>query len=439
MQVTETLNEGLKREYEISVAAEAIKEKTEQRLKEIGKTAKISGFRPGKVPVSVLKRQYGKAVMGEVLEGLVNESTQSLIKDKELRLALDPKIEVKSFEEEKSLEFTMSVELVPDFEPMDFSTLSLERPVVPVADKDIDESLAVMTERHGKENPVEVDRKADKGDIVVMNFVGSIDGTEFPGGAGQDFSLELGSGQFIPGFEDQLVGSEAGAKVDVTVNFPEDYHANDLAGKEAVFACEILAVKEAAKVEVDDEFAKTLGFDDVAAIRKAISDRITEEYSQVARSRVKRDLLDKLAEAHDFDLPEGLVDQEFKTIWEQVKAEAEKEDADKEKMEKEYREIAIRRVRLGLLLSEVGSKNKIEITEEDMNKALIQEIQRYPGQEKQVIEFFQNNRDAQARLRAPIYEDKVVDFILELAKVSDKETTMEELTKSLQEDEEKSA
>ncbi len=439
MQVTELSAEGLKRQFKIVVPAGDLSAKVDERLSELAQTAQLPGFRKGKVPVGLLKKQYGQALYGEALELAVNQSTAKAIEDRGLKPALQPRVDLKELGEGRDVEFEVAIEVLPEIGKLDFSGIELERLKAVVPDKDVDEALTRIAKANREKRPVDPPRPAQKGDAVKIDFVGSVDGKEFPGGTAQDYELEIGSGSFIPGFEDQLVGAEAGKTVDVKVTFPKEYGATDLAGKDAVFKCTIKEVIEFVDKPADDELAKKNNFDSLEAMRKAISDRIAQDYTQVSRSMIKRQLLDKLAETHKFEVPEGLVDGEFNAIWQRVeeaKKNGQKLEDDEEKMRKEYREIAERRVRLGLLLADVGRSNSIDVTPEELNQAVVREAMRYQGQERQVLEFYSKNAELKEQLRAPIFEDKTIDFILELAKVSDKSVTPEELLKAARKAEE---
>jgi len=436
MQVTELSAEGLKHQFKIVVPASDLSAKIDERLAEMAKTAAMPGFRPGKVPVGLLKKQYGQALFGEAVEAAVNTSTAKAIEDRGLKPALQPRVDLKQLEEGKDVEFEVLVEVLPEIGKLDFSGIELERLKAEVPEKDIDEALERIAKANREQKPVDPPRPAQKGDAIKLDFVGSVDGVEFPGGAANDYTLELGSGSFIPGFEDQLVGAEAGKTVDVKVTFPTEYGAPELAGKDAVFKCTIKEIHEFVEKPADDEMAKKNNFENLEAMRKAIGERIGQDYSQISRTMIKRQLLDKLAEAHKFEVPEGLVESEFNAIWqriEEAKQKGEKLEDDEEKMRKEYRDIADRRVRLGLLLADIGRSNSIDVTPEELNQAVMREAMRYQGQERQVLEFFSKNAEAKEQLRAPIFEEKTVDFILELAKVSEKSVTPEELLKAARE------
>jgi len=361
MQVTELPAEGLKRQFKIVVPAGDLSAKVDERLAEMARTAQMPGFRAGKVPVGLLKKQYGQALFGEAVEQAVNSSTAKAIEDRGLKPALQPRVDLKQLEEGKDVEFEVAIEVLPEIGKLDFSDVELERLKATVPDKDVDEAIERITKANREQKPVDPPRPAQKGDAIKLDFVGSVDGKEFPGGAAQDYTLEIGSGSFIPGFEDQLIGAEVGKEVDVKVTFPADYGAPELAGKDAVFKCTIKEIHEFVDKPADDELAKKNNFENLEAMRKAVADRIGQDYARISRSMIKRQLLDKLADAHKFAVPEGLVESEFNAIWqriEEAKKNGQKLEDDEEKMRKEYRDIAERRVRLGLLLAGVVSPRR---------------------------------------------------------------------------------
>lgn len=440
MQIKETKSEGLSREYHIALPAKEIEEKISLRLKELARTARIPGFRPGKVPVAVLRKKYGSSVMGEVLERAVSDSSRQALAEKGLRPATQPRIEITAFQDGGDLEYTIAVDLLPEIKPIDFSTLTLQRYVPDTKDADIDKALANLARAHDTTIPARDDRKAVKGDTLVIDFKGRIGDTEFPGGKADGYELKLGAGTFIPGFEDQLVGATAGDKVEVKVTFPEAYGAEDLAGKEATFDVAVKELRESVPAAVDDELAKKLGMTDLKALKAAIKEEQQREFNNLGRLLLKRSLLDALANAHDFEIPERLLEQEFETIWKQYEEQRKTGELDdtgdqsEDEQKREFRMIAERRVRLGLLLSEVGRANNIQISQEDLNRQLMVEARRHPGHEKEVIDHYKKTPGAMEQLTAPIYEEKVVDFILELADVREKKATMAELTKALEED-----
>jgi trigger factor len=435
MQITETNAEGLKREFTVTVASNDIEQKMQDRLSEIGRTIRLPGFRPGKVPMPVLRKRYGASVMGEVLEKAVSDSSAQAMREHNLRPAMQPKIEIVSFKEGTDLEYKMAVELLPEIKPVDFSQIELERLRPEIPESEIDKAIQRIAEPNRKTDTVE--RPAASGDIAVIDFVGRVDGKEFPGGSAKGHSLELGSGRFIPGFEDQLIGAKAGEHRDVKVTFPAEYGSDELAGKEAEFAVDVTEVREKQPLVIDDDMAKELGFDALEGLRKAVGEQLEREYGGIARQRLKRSLLDQLAAKHDFPVPPGMVDLEFDTIWKQFQEAREQnkddvtEEAGKsdEELKTEYRAIAERRVRLGLLLSEVGRVNAITVNQDEVSRALSDEARRHRGYEKQVVEFYRNNPEALANLRAPIFEDKVVDFITEMATVTDRTVPIEDLLK----------
>ncbi|MEC9101032.1 MAG: trigger factor [Pseudomonadota bacterium] len=449
MEVTETITEGLKREFKVVIAAAEIDSKVDERLKEIAPTLQLPGFRPGKVPATLVKKRFGQSLLGEVLEKSVNESSQQALDERGLRPAGQPNIEVVSFDEGKELEFNLSVELMPEIEPLDYSVLKLKKLVAEANEKDIDDALSKLAEQHKGSEPISSKRASKIGDILVIDFVGSVDGEKFDGGSAEGHHLELGSNQFIPGFEEQLVGKKAGASVKVEVKFPENYSQANLSGKNAFFDTKIKEIRQSTKVKIDDDFAKLFGLEELSALRDALKTQIEQELEQTTKARLKRELLDKLEDVKPFDVPQSMSDQEYASICQAVKANEENantsnldqqennnEDGEgatpvdeslSDDDKKEYRQIAERRVRLALVLQEVGRLNNIEVSDEEVQRALFQEASRYPGQEKQIMELYQKNPQAMASIRAPLYEDKIVDFITEMAEVSEKKVTRDEL------------
>lgn len=435
MQVTDTNAEGLKYEFKIVVPADKIESERESRLKELSKQIRLPGFRPGKVPMSLMKQRYGANVMGEVLEKTVQETSQSLLTERNLKPAMQPKIEVISFDDGKDLEYSLSVEVLPEIEALDLKVVKLEKLTAKIEDSEVDEALGRIAESRKSLEASESKRKAKKGDTLEIDFTGRVGGEEFAGGKGEGYDLELGSGTFIPGFEDQLVGAKPGETHTVTVTFPEDYHAADLAGKDAEFEVVVKAHKDAKVPEIDDEFAKSIGFEDLNGLKDAVREQIGKEYGNLTRGRMKRSLLDQLAELAAFDVPQGMVDAEFDAIWRQIEQAKENDSLDEEdkgksddELKEEYKALADRRVRLGLLLADIGQKNEIQVGQDDLNRAIMQEASRFPGQEQAVFQYFQSNPQALDQLRAPLYEDKVVDFIFEMADVTEKEVSPEDLT-----------
>ncbi len=441
MEVKETKSEGLSRAFEVTIPASELSEKLDAKIEEIRPQMKLKGFRPGKVPAAHVKRMYGKSIMGDIIQEVVTSTSQEALDERELRPAQQPSIEpVTDIEKvaagEEDLTYTMSVEIMPEFETSDVSALELERPVAEVSDEQVDEALGRLAENNNKYEPRRKGSKAKDGDAVVMDFVGKIDGEAFEGGSAENQTIVLGQGRFIPGFEEQLVGVKAEEETELNVTFPEDYPSADLAGKEAVFEVKVHEVREPKTPEIDDEFAQNFGLEDLEALKKVIREQIEAEHASMSRGKVKRALLDKLDEEYSFELPEGMVDAEFNQIWSQFEREKEAgnlDDEDKDKSEDElkvdYKKIAERRVRLGLVLAEIGRKAELIVSEEEVARALNQEASRYPGQEAQIIEFYRKTPGALAQIRAPIYEEKVVDHILEQATVTEITVSREELEK----------
>jgi trigger factor len=433
MQVTELSADGLKREFKVVVQAAEIEDQVAHRLEELKGRVRMPGFRPGKVPIALLRKQYGRSVMGEVLEQAVNRGSQKAIADHELRPALRPKIEVTSFDEGADLEFTMALEVLPEVPEVDLKKIELTRPVAEVSDETLTRSLDNFAKRFQEYEPPAEPRPSQTGDRLIVDFEGRVDGEVFEGGKAQDVPLVLGSGFMLPGFEDQLTGVEAGADVTVDVTFPEVYPNPDLAGKPATFAVSVKDLAAPKPVVLNDDLAKGQGFDSVDALRTAIRDSFAREYAQLSRARVKRALLDNLAENYHFQVPAGMVDLEFEAIWKQLKEEMERggealaEGKSEDELKEEYRAIAERRVRLGLVLSDIGQKNELKVEQHELNAAIMEQARRYPGQEQKVFDFFRNNPSAVEHLRAPLYEDKVVDFILQMASVTEQQVTPEEL------------
>jgi trigger factor len=445
MNITETSAEGLKREFQVVIPANDIEEKVNGRLEEMRRTAQLPGFRPGKVPASVIRQRYRAGALGEVLEKVLDEAWRGVLTERSLKAALQPKIDVESFEDGKDLSFKMAVELLPEFEPGEISGIELERLVTEVADAAVEESLKRLAEARKVAEPAPEGHEAAAGDSVVIDFAGTVDGVAKEGMDAQGYPLELGAGRFIPGFEEQLIGIKAGEHRTVTVTFPESYPAAELAGKEAVFEIDAKEIRVGKLPEIDDELAKSFGTENLDDLKKSIRERIQKDYAEVSRQRIKRQLLDKLAEAHSFPVPEGMVEIEFEAIWNRVQEEIahghapEEAKKPEDELKAEYRAIAERRVRLGLLLSEIGRRNTVEVSQEEINKALIAEVRRYPGQEREVFDFYRKNPQAIENLRAPLFEDKVVDFILELAKITERTVSIEELLRDPDEEDVKAA
>ena len=433
MNVTEVSNEGLKRAYTVVVPATEIAAQKNKKLAALAKDIKIPGFRPGKVPASVVLQRYGQAVMGEVLESSVQDASEKVVSERNLRPAVQPKIELVNFTDGADLEFRMDIEVLPEIPMPDFSGIALTRLKATPTDEDIQKALDNIARRQATLEETEA-RPAAKGDVLVADFVGTIDGEAFQGGSGTDMPIEVGGQGFIPGFSEPLEGMSPGETRVVDVTFPEEYGAKDLAGKSAQFTITAKALKVYAKPAIDDALAEKIGMETFDKLREAIMLSLQNEYDQQSRMRIKRNLLDALAERATFEVPESLVESEFKTIWDRVEADMKAgkldgDDAgkDEETLRADYRAIAERRVRLGLLLTEIGRTNNITVANEEISRAMYAEAQRYSGQEKMVLEFFQKNPGAIENLRSPIFEEKVVDFMLELARVEEKSVTAEEL------------
>ena len=434
MQVTETLNEGLKRGYTITLTASELDAKVNDKLAEAQPDIEMKGFRKGKVPMALLKKQFGQRILGEAMQESIDGAMSDHFEQSGDRPALQPKVEMQNGEEWKEgddVVVDMSYEALPEIPEVDLKSISLEKLVVKPADADVDEALGKLAETAQNFKARRKGSKAKDGDQVVMDFVGKIDGEAFDGGSGDDFPLVLGSGQFIPGFEEQLVGVKVEEEKDVTVSFPEDYQAAHLAGKEAVFTCTIKDVKEPVAAELDDELAKQFGAEDLNALKEQISERLGAEYAGAARQVQKRALLDALDKMVSFDLPPSLVEAEANQIahqlWHEENPEVEGHDHDNIEPTDEHNSLAERRVRLGLLLAELGQKSEVEVSDAEMTQAIMNQARQYPGQERQFFEFVQQNAQMQQQLRAPLFEDKVVDYVFELAQVSEKEVSKEDL------------
>ncbi|EHD14730.1 trigger factor [Commensalibacter intestini A911] len=435
MQVTETLSESLKRGFTIVIKETQLAEKRDARLAEMGHQMNIPGFRPGKVPLAVVKQRYGETVQNEVLNDAVSDAIKNTLEERGLRAAAQPQITVKEgYKEGDDLEFSFEVELIPDFEVPDFKGINLTRLKAQASDEAITKALESIAERQRDFKDIEEKRPAANGDILVVDFVGKVDGVAFDGGTADDVNVEIGGSGFIPGFAEQIEGMTPGEEKQITVTFPENYQAPNLAGKEATFDIKAKGLKEAVTPEINEEFATKIGLESLDNLKTLISKQIVSEYDQMSHMRLKRDVLDALAEKVTFEIPAGLLNAEFDQIWQRIESDRQadrldEEDKakDEETLKSDYRKIAERRVRLGLLLVEIGRLNSIAVTDEELTQAMRSEAMRYPGKEKEVIEFFQKNPQAIDSLRGPIYENKVIDYILELANIEDKEVSAEEL------------
>ncbi|HUQ36028.1 MAG TPA: trigger factor [Aestuariivirga sp.] len=449
MQVTETLSSGLKREFKVVVGAAELSKELDSKLHEMAGRANIKGFRPGKVPVPHLKRMYGKALMAEVVQKTIDDQSKQVLAERNLKPAYQP--EVKLPEEEKEVNaimagesdfaFSLAFEIIPTFELKDISGVELTRHVVEISDAQVDEALTRLTAQYKAWEPKE--GKAAKGDKVTIGFVGRVDGKVFDGGTAEDVPLELGSGQFIPGFEDQLIGAQAGNELTVNVTFPATYGVKELADKPAEFAVKVASVEAPKEGTVDDEFAKKMGFEDLGKLKEMIRGRLSQEYAAMTGMKLKRDVLDALDGLYSFELPQRLVEAEFAGIWKALVDEMQKagksfadEGTTEEAAKTEYRAIAERRVRLGLVLGTLGEKEGIQVNEQELQQSLMARARQFPGQEKQVFDHYRKNPSALIELRGPVFEQKVVDFLVSKAKVTEKSVSREQLQAMVQDDDE---
>jgi trigger factor len=439
MQVTETLNEGLKREYKLILSAQELDDKVTEKLKEAQPEVELKGFRKGKVPLPLLKKQFGQRVLGEAMQESVDEAMKAHFEEQGVRPAAEPNVKManEDWKEGDDVEVDLSYEALPDIPDVDLSQVKLERLVVKPGETAVDEALKSLAENAQDFEDREDGAAAEDGDQVVIDFVGRIDGEAFEGGSAEDYPLTLGAGSFIPGFEEQLVGAKAGDEKAVTVNFPEEYQAAQLAGKEAVFDCTVKAVKSPKPAEIDDALAQKYGAEDLEALKKQIRERLEQEYSGAARAILKRRVLDQLDEMVSFDLPPSMVETEAKQIahqiWHDENPDVEGHDHPEVEPTDEHRKLAERRVRLGLLLADLGQKAEVEVTDAEMTQAVMDQARQYPGQEREFFEFVQKNPQMTQQLRAPIFEDKVIDYVVELADVTEKEVSKEELEKAIEE------
>ncbi len=448
MQVTETVSTGLKREFKVVVAAADLGRDADTRLKDMAKTANIKGFRPGKVPVDHLKKMYGKAIMAEVIQKKVDDSTREAFATRNLKPAYQPEVKLPEAEDEvnaviegkQDLSFTVAGEIIPMFELQDSNGLTLTKHVVAASDEHINEALERLASNY-KTWETKENGKAEKGDRITISFVGRVDGKEFDGGKGEDIPLELGSGQFIPGFEDQLEGTKVGDEKTVKVTFPESYGVAELAGKAAEFETKVTGIDAPKKSPIDEDFAKKVGFEDLNKLKEMVKAGLEREFGQMTSMKLKRDVLDALDKQYAFELPEKLVDAEFNGIWNALTQEMTRanrsfkdEETTEEDARKEYQAIAARRVRLGLVLGTMGEKEGIQVNEQELQAALMARVRRFPGQEKQVYDYYRKNPSALVELRGPIFEQKVVDHIVGKANVTDKTVTRDELKGMVEED-----
>jgi trigger factor len=442
MEVTETLSDGLKREFQIQVPAADLEARLSQRLGELKDRVQLRGFRPGKVPVTHLKKIYGKAVMAETIEAVIRELNGKIVSERGLKLATEPKVTIPNEETavekliggQVDLAYTLALELLPKIDLADFKGIALERPVAEVTPEEVDEAIARLAQQNKPFIVKPEGAKVETGDRVVIDFTGRIDGKVFEGGTGGDVGVNIGSRTFLPGFEDQLVGMAAGEKRLLKITFPPAYANAELAGKEAEFDVTAKSIEAPGTVTIDDDFAKSLGLDSLDKLKEAVKARLQQEHTATSRQRVKRQLLDKLDEMHKFALPPTLADDEFKNVWSAVEGDLKvqgrtfaDEGTTEEKAREEYRAIADRRVRLGLVLAEIGEKNHITVTDEEISRVIVDRARQAPGHEQQVFEYYRKTPQAVAALRAPIFEDKVINFLIELATLTEKQVSREEL------------
>jgi trigger factor len=444
MQVTETLSEGLKREFKVVVPASELDARVNERINDLKTRVQINGFRPGKVPVAHLKRVYGRSAMAEVIETTVRDANSRIVTENKLKLAADPKVTMPTedsaiediFAGKTGLDYTVAIEIVPPITLADFKTIKIEKLVAEVAGKEIDEGIARIAEQNRPFAAKAAGEKAANGDRVTIDFNGSIDGVSFEGGTGGDVAVNIGSNTFIPGFEDQLIGVAAGDRRTVNATFPTNYLTEALAGKSASFDVTVKSVDAPGNTAVDEGFAKSLGLESLAKLRDAVKERLERDHAGATRQKLKRALLDQIDAAHKFDAPPSLVGDEFNRVWSSVQTELQSqnhtfadENTTEEKAREEYRAIANRRVRLGLVLAEIGDKNGIAVTDEEVSRSVVEQARQYPGQEQRIWDYYRQNPSALASMRAPIYEEKVVDFLLELAQVTERKVSREELFK----------
>jgi trigger factor len=443
MQITETVSDGLHREFKVFIGRADLDARLTGRMEEMKSRVHLKGFRPGKAPVSFLKKSFGKSMMGEIVDEAVNESSKRALEENGLKPALPPRVELGSDIEQvaqgnSDLEFTLAIDLMPDFEPAEITGIKIEKLVSEVTDKDVDDAIYRLAEQSRTYSARAEGEAAENGDSVLIDFVGRVDGEEFAGGKAEDFNLVLGSGQLVPGFEDQLIGAKPGDARDVNVTFPSDYPEPKLAGKDVVFAVKVKEVKKPDPVAIDDELAKKLGLDSLATLRSRVRDQLRQDFGRASRMHLKRRILDALDTAHSFPLPKAMVEAEFDGIWQAVQSELERErksgeegEKSEEELKKEYHGIAERRVRLGLVLARIGEQNGIQVAQEEVSRAASARARQYAMQlrmqdpsstvtEQQAFQMLANNSQAMAEVRAPIFEDKVIDFIAELAQVEER-------------------
>jgi trigger factor len=439
MDVNQTLSEGLKREYDISLTAAQIDERVDARIATLATEVNMPGFRPGKVPASVVKTRYGKQVLGEVLQTALDEATRSIIEGNDLRVATNPSLDITEYEDGGDMKATIRIEIMPEIKPIDLTKLEISRPSVEVSKTEVDNAVKAIAEENRPTKPIEKPRAVQNGDTVLIDFVGRINGEAFEGGTAEGHRLAIGSNTFIPGFEEGLLGAMPGTTVNVDISFPGEYPAEHLAGKASVFEVKIHEIHEPGEIKVDDDFATTMGMENLDALKAAVREQIMRQHSTAIRTKVKTSLLDALDKVvGEFDIPPTLIEQEYSSICHAMNPHEHHDDDHEHSCDDglsaedkaEADTMAHRRVRLGLALTDIGRQNDLKVTDEEKNRAITAEAQRYPGQEQQVLEYFQKNPEAAQQLAGPLFEDKVVDYILEIAKVNDNVMTVEELYKA---------
>ena len=438
MEIKEKKTTGLKREFEIVISNKTIDQLVQNKISELAPKASIPGFRPGKVPHNIIKSRFGKQIFGEVVNESLNDASKKIVDDFKINAATQPKMDVQSLDEGKDIKVNYSVEVMPDFKTPDLTKLKITRQIVKVADKQVDEAIERIAKQNSKTEKLKKDRKTKLNDTVVIDFEGKINNEVFEGGTAKGHHLKIGSNSFIPGFEDKLIGKNSGQSFDIDLKFPEDYQAKELAGKKVVFNVIINEIREDVKTEINDDFAKSLGLECLESLRKNVNEQIVNQHSIQSRSKMKREILDLLSNSLDFELPNSLVESEYQSVCMAMKPNEhtvndQKDKSNDEDMSKSEKDDALtiskRRVRLGLILAEIGRLNNIKVEEKDTQNAMMQELQKYPGREKEILDYFKKNPDAQNQFSGPVFEDKIIDFIIELAEVKEKVVNIEELYK----------
>ena len=438
MEIKEKKSKGLKREFEIIITNKSIDELVQNKISELAPKANIPGFRPGKVPHNIIRSKFGKQIFGEVVNESLNNASKKIVDDFKINAATQPKMDIKSLDEGKDIKVNYSVEVMPEFKVPDLTKLKITRPIVKVEQKQVNESIERIASQNTKTEKIKKDRKTKLNDTVVIDFEGKINNEVFEGGTAKGHHLKIGSKSFIPGFEDKLIGKSSGQNLDIDLNFPEDYQAIELAGKKVIFNVTINEIREDVKNEINDDFAKSLGLDNLESLKKNVKEQIINQHSIQSRSKMKREILDLLANSVDFDLPNTLVEDEYQSVCMAMKPNQQTTDdqndkSNDESMTKSEKDDALsiskRRVRLGLILAEIGRLNNIKVDEKDTQNAMMQELQRYPGKEKEILDYFKKNPEVQNRLSGPVFEDKIIDFIVELAEVKEKFVSTEDLYK----------